>query len=322
MPVQGEVATPNERNGSGAASVRPRLTKYAWLSIAAAITTIGLKTGAFLITGSVGLLSDAAESLVNLVAAVMALVALSVAARPPDESHNYGHGKVEYFSAGLEGLLIFVASAAIMATSINRFLNPQELQSVGIGLVISGAATGVNLAVGLLLVRVGTRHRSLTLTADGKHLLTDVWTSAGVIVAVLLVPITGWVRLDPIIAFVVALNILVMGTRLLARSVGGLMDAALPAVDNERIAAAIRPFATDEVHFHGLQTRESGHVRFVSLHVLVPGAWLVQRGHDVLEEVEAAICAALPDAVVHTHLEPLEDNRSYEDALGSQPLDI
>ena len=189
--------------GEEAQGAGPRLTGYAWLSIAAALVTIGLKFGAYLITGSVGLLSDAAESLVNLVAAVVALIALTVAARPADEGHHYGHGKAEYFSAGTEGLMIFVAAGVILVTSVQRFLNPVALESVGLGLAISAVASAVNGAVGLLLVRAGRAHRSVTLTADGKHLLTDVWTSIGVIVGVLLVALTGWERLDPIVAAIV-----------------------------------------------------------------------------------------------------------------------
>ncbi|MFZ0324443.1 MAG: cation diffusion facilitator family transporter [Actinomycetes bacterium] len=293
---------------------RPSLTRYAWLSIAAALATITLKTVAFLITGSVGLLSDAAESVVNLVAAIVALVALRVAARPADDKHHYGHGKAEYFSAWIEGLMIFVAAGVILVSAVLRLLHPQPLESVGLGLAITTLATAINGAVGILLLRVGRRHRSITLEADGHHLLTDVWTSAGVIVAVGLVALTGWIRLDPIVAIVVALNILVTGSRLVMRSTSGLMDQALPQQDHDLILATLDRFRSDDVQFHALQTRESGRHRFVSVHVLVPGAWTVQQGHDLLEELEDAVCAALPDAEVHTHLEPLEDARAYKDA--------
>ncbi len=292
------------------------LTKYAWLSIAAALLTITMKSAAYVITGSVGLLSDALESVVNLAAAIIALVALRVAAKPADESHHYGHGKVEYFSAGAEGIMIFGAAAAIVYTAVQRFLDPQALEDVGIGLAITLAATAVNGAVGLLLLRVGREHRSITLIADGKHLLTDVWTSVGVVVGVLLVGVTGWLRLDPVIALLVGLNILVTGFGLIRRSTRGLMDAALPPADQQAVVDALSGFASDEVAFHGLQTRESGRHRFVSVHVLVPGAWTVQRGHDLLEDVEAAVCAALPDCEVHTHLEPREDPRAYQDIHG------
>jgi cation diffusion facilitator family transporter len=280
------------------------LTKFAWLSIAAAVVTIGLKSGAYLLTGSVGLLSDAAESLVNLIAAVVALIALHAAALPADENHNFGHGKAEYFSAGIEGLMIFVAAGVILVSSVERFLHPAALESVGLGLAISTVATGVNWAVGLLLLRAGKAHRSVTLSADGKHLLTDVWTSAGVIVGVLLVGLTGWQRLDPIVAAIVGVNILVTGFRLVSASVTSLLDAAMPPADLARVAAVLDQLRTAEVDFADLRTRESGRHRFVSMTVLVPGRWTVEQGHEVTEDVEAAIASDLPDTAVQTHLEP------------------
>jgi len=282
----------------------PGLTKFAWLSIAAALVTISLKSGAYLLTGSVGLLSDAAESGVNLIAAVVALVALHVAARPADENHNFGHGKAEYFSAGIEGLMIFVAAGVILFSSVQRFLHPAALQSVGLGLAISSVATGVNWAVGLLLLRAGVAHRSVTLSADGKHLLTDVWTSAGVIVGVLLVGLTGWERLDPIVAAIVGLNILVTGFRLVSQSLTSLLDAAMPAEDLALVTAVLDTMRTSEIDFTDVRTRESGRHRFVSLTVLVPGAWTVERGHHLTAELEAAITKDLPDTAVQTHLEP------------------
>jgi cation diffusion facilitator family transporter len=288
-----------EREGAS-----PGLTKFAWLSIAAAVVTIALKSGAYLLTGSVGLLSDAAESGVNLVAAVVALIALHVAARPADDNHNFGHGKAEYFSAGIEGLMIFVAAAFILVTSVQRFLHPTALESVGLGLAISTVATGVNLAVGLLLLRAGAAHRSVTLSADGKHLLTDVWTSAGVIVGVLLVGLTGWQRLDPIVAALVGVNILVTGFRLVSQSLISLLDAAMPAEDLDRVTAVLDLMRTTEVDFADVRTRESGRHRFVSLTVLVPGAWTVEQGHHLTDDLEAAIAKDLPDTAVQTHLEP------------------
>ncbi len=289
------------------------LARYAWLSVAAAVATIALKYLAYAVTGSVGLLSDAAESVVNLVAAIIALVALRVAARPADASHHYGHGKAEYFSAGLEGVMIFVAAAVILFSAVRRFLHPVPLDSVGLGLAISTAATAVNGAVGWLLIRVGRRHRSATLTADGKHLLTDVWTSVGVVVGVLLVAVTGWQRLDPVVAAAVGVNILVTGGRLVAGSVRALLDQSIGATDLAAVIAALDRFRSDEVAIHGLQTRQSGRHRYVSLHVLVPGDWTVQRGHDLVEEIESAVRDALPDSVVLTHLEPREDPRAYDD---------
>jgi cation diffusion facilitator family transporter len=303
----------SETPANVAVSRHPPLTKFAWLSIGAALLTIALKTGAYLVTGSVGLLSDAAESVVNLVAAVIALIALTVAAKPADERHHFGHGKAEYFSAAVEGLMIFVAAAVIMVTAVQRLLHPQELESLGIGLAISLVATAINGAVGMLLIRVGRTHRSATLVADGKHLMTDVWTSVGVVVGVLLVAVTGWLPLDAIVAIAVAFNILVMGTKLVAASTSSLLDAALTTEDVAVVVTVLDRYRTDDVDFHGLQTRESGRTRFVSVHVLVPGAWTVQEAHDVVERLEADLRGALDGIQVTTHLEPREDERSYQD---------
>jgi len=211
------------------------LTRFAWLSIGAAVLTIGLKTFAYWLTGSVGLLSDALESLVNLVAAIMALAMLTVAARPADEIHAFGYGKAEYLSRGLEGALILLAAASIVGTAIPRLLQPQPLEHIGIGLAVSVVASAINFWVARVLLDGGRKYRSITLEADARHLMTDVWTSAGVVVGVGAVAATGWLRLDPIIAIVVAVNILRTGWQLLSRSVQGLLDAALPAGQQEAI---------------------------------------------------------------------------------------
>lgn len=311
---------PRGASATPVAGGRDSLTRYAWLAIVAAILTITIKGYAYLLTDSVGLLSDAAESTVNLVAAVIVLISLRVAALPPDENHHYGHGKVEYFSAGLEGLMIFAAATVIVIEAIPRFFNPTPIDHVAAGVLVSLVATAINLAVGLVLIRAGRRHRSRTLDADGRHLITDVATSVGVVIAVILVPLTGWLWLDPTIALAVAINILAVGVRLVSGSVSGLMDEALPQADHDRIAAVLQRFASDEVAFHALQTRESGHRRFVSVHVLVPGSWTVQRGHDLLEDIEAAVRSDLEFCEIHTHLEPIEDPRAYDDALGGLPL--
>ncbi|MGO0576608.1 cation diffusion facilitator family transporter [Ornithinimicrobium panacihumi] len=289
------------------------LTKFAWLSIAAALLTIGLKGAAWWVTDSVGLLSDAAESTVNLVAAVVALMALRVALRPPDRKHNYGHSKAEYFSAAVEGLMIFVAAAVILMASVQRFLNPAPLENVGIGLAISVIASVVNGAVAWVLIRAGKKHRSITLTADGKHLLTDVWTSVGVVVGVLLVWLTGWERLDPIVAFAVGVNILITGWGLIRASTAGLMDVSLPQEDNDNLREIVNRFTNDDIQFHAFRTREAGHRRFMEMHLLVPGQWTVQRGHDLAEDITDALLEAYPDLRVSMHLEPVEDPRSYED---------
>ncbi len=296
------------------------LAKWAYLSIAAAVATIALKSAAYFLTGSVGLLSDALESVVNLVAAVLALVALTVAARPADDTHHYGHGKAEYFSAGAEGVMIFVAAILIIVSAVQRLIHPQPLEELGIGLAITLVATAINGVVGVMVLRAGRAHRSITLVADGKHLLTDVWTSAGVIVGVGLVAITGWVPLDSLVAIGVAINILWTGYGLVHHALDGLMDHALPKADVESVKGVLRTIAAEhpwgDLEFHALQTREAGRERFVSMHVLVPGDWTVTQGHDLLEHVEEAVIAVLPDAHVHTHLEPREDPRSYEGTEG------
>jgi cation diffusion facilitator family transporter len=297
------------------ASVRPprSLTRLAWLSIAAAVVTIGLKLGAWYVTDSVGLLSDAAESVVNLVAAILALIALTWAERPPDEEHVYGHEKAEYLSAGAEGALIVVAAVTILVAAVDRLVHPAAIGSVGIGVAVAAVASAVNLAVGVVLLRAGRDHGSITLEADGRHLLTDVWTSAGVIVGIVAVAATGWERLDPVIALVVATNIVRTGVSLLHRSAGGLLDRALPPEVRAVVDRVLAEEQDAEVRFHAVRTRQAGRRAFVSLHVLVPGEWSVQRGHDRLERVEDRLRAAVPNVTVFTHLEPLEDPVSFAD---------
>jgi cation diffusion facilitator family transporter len=292
---------------------RGRLKRYAWLSIAAALMTIGLKAGAYLITGSVGLLSDALESGVNLVAAVFALIILGIAAQPPDEEHAYGHSKVEYFAGGAEGTLIFIAAVTIAVTAIDRLAHPQLPEQLGLGLVISVVAAILNLIVARILLRAGRQYRSITLEADARHLMSDVWTTVGVLLGVGAVAITGWEILDPIIALLVAIQILVAGLKLVRESIDGLMDTALPASEVGRIAEILDRHAVNGVRYHALRTRQSGAQRFMSVHIQVPGAWSVQDGHGLLEEIERDVRAALPPISVFTHLEPLEDPRSWDD---------
>jgi len=300
---------------------RSFLTKYAWLSIGAALSTIFLKTLAFLLTGSVGLLSDAAESVVNLIGAIVALIMLTIAARPADESHAHGHSKAEYFSSGIEGVLIVIAAIFIAAAAINRLLNPQPLEEVGIGLVVALAASTINFFVARVLLRAGKRYNSITLEADAKHLMTDVWTSVGVIGAVAAVAVTGWLPLDPIIALVVAANILWTAFGLLRRSVQGLMDASLPVEEQAAVVKVLDSYKSQGVEYHALRTRQAASQRFVSFHFLVPGSWTVQHGHALLGQIENEICQALPGADVAAHLEPLEDPASFEDAGLNQAHD-
>ncbi len=297
----------------GAPARRPNLERFAWLSIAAALATIALKTGAWYVTDSVGLLADAAESLVNLVAAVAALLALRVAARSADDNHHFGHSKAEYFSAALEGGMIFVAASFIIWQSIARLLEPRPIDQVGIGLTISLVASVVNGLVSMVLIRAGRRHRSITLRADGRHLLTDVWTSVGVVVGVLLVALTGIEMLDPVVALLVGLNIVWAGWRLIEESGRGLMDESLSPETNARLGAVLAERQTGEISFHGLRTREAGHLSFAEVHVLVPGSWSVRRAHDEVEEIEQALVEALPGLEVTTHIEPREDPRAYAD---------
>lgn len=289
------------------------LFRYAYLAVATAVVTIALKTLAWRLTGSAGLLSDALESLVNLVAALLAVVVLRWAAKPPDDEHTYGHAKAEYVSAGAEGVLIILAALSIAWVAIGRLIDPSAIEDAGLGLAISTAASLINLAVGVALVRAGREHRSLTLEADGRHLLTDVWTSVGVIAGVAAVALTGWQRLDPLIALVVAVNIVVTGVGLVRRFTGGLLDRALPEPERAAIQEVLGAYAGD-VAFHALRTRQAGRRSFASVHVLVPGAWTVQQGHDLLERVEASLREAVPGLVVFTHLEPIEDPASREDA--------
>jgi cation diffusion facilitator family transporter len=291
----------------------PNLKRFAWLSIAAAIATIALKTVAYLLTGSVGLLSDAVESLVNLVGAIMALSMLTVAARPEDDDHAYGHSKAEYFSSGVEGTLILIAALSIGAAAAQRLLAPQPIEQVGAGLAVSVVASAINLAVALVLLRAGRLHHSITLEANAQHLLTDVWTSVGVIVGVGAVVATGWLRLDPIVAMLVAANIVWTGSRIVRKSVLGLMDTALPAGELTAVRAALDGRLKEGVEYHALRTRQSGARRFVSFHVLVPGEWTVHRGHALLEDIEAKIRATVPNVTVFTHLESLDDPASWDD---------
>ena len=295
------------------AGQRRLLTRLMLLSVAAGLATIVLKMLAWRLTGSTGLLSDALESIVNLAAAVIALIVVRWATLPADEQHMYGHEKAEYFSAGVEGGLIMVAAASIAWVAIRRLLHPVPLEDVGVGLAVSAAASLINLLVGLTLVRAGRRHRSITVEADGRHLLTDVWTSVGVIVGVAVVALTGWERLDPLIALAVAANIVFTGVALVRRSSGGLMDHALSTGDQSALDAALAPYRSEGITFHAIRNRQAGRRSFVSMHVLVPGSWTIQHGHDLLERIEADIRTALPHTTVFTHIEPIEDPSSFDD---------
>jgi cation diffusion facilitator family transporter len=300
-------------NKNNPKSNRASLTRFAWISIGASILTIALKSSAYLLTNSVGFLSDAVESVVNLVAGIMALAMLTVAARPADDDHTYGHSKAEYFSSTTEGILILVAAGGIIFTAIQRFFDPQPLERLGLGLVISVAASLVNFAASRILLKAGKRENSITLEADAQHLMTDVWTSVGVIAAIGLVALTGWQTLDPIIAILVGLNIVWTAYHLLSRSVAGLMDASLPEQDLKIIETVMAKYREKGVVFHALRTRQSAALRFVSVHMLVPGTWTVHDAHQIVENFEGDIRKEIPEVILQTHLEPAGDQISIRD---------
>ena len=301
---------------------RGALKRFAWISIAAALATISLKAAAYLLTGSVGLLSDAMESLVNLAGAVLALAMLTIAARPADEEHAYGHSKAEYFSSGVEGTLILLAAVSIGIAAVGRLMTPKPLEQIGLGLGVSVVASVINLVVGTILLKAGRRHHSITLESDARHLITDVWTSAGVVVGVGAVALTDWERLDPIIALLVAGNIVRTGIGIVRRSALGLMDTALPLDEQNTVRIIMEKYARAGVQYHALRTREAGARRFVSLHVLVPGSMTVHEGHSLLEQIEADIRQALPNVTVFTHLESLDDPSSWDDVTLDREKDV
>ena len=289
------------------------LPRYAWLSLFAAVATLVLKTLAWVLTGSVGMLSDALETLVNLAGAGLAILMLTVAARPADEDHPYGHGKAEYFSSGVEGALILFGALGIAATAVQRLFVPRPLEQVTVGLTLAGVAAAINLAVAVVLMRAGRRHGSPTLEASAHHLYTDVWTTLGVFAGVLGVGLTGRLWLDPVVGLLVSASILRAGLGIAARAVTGLMDTALPAAEREALMRSLEPHIVAPVQVHALRSRQSGTRRFISMHVLVPGDWTVHRGHQLLEQIEADIRRAIPNATVLTHLESLDDPASWDD---------
>ena len=302
LPTAPEVALP-----------RPTLRRYAVASLIAATATIALKATAYLLTGSVALLSDAFESVVNLLAAGIALLALTIAARPADEEHAYGHNKVEYFSSGFEGGLILVAAGGIAYAAVRRLLAPQPIEQTGIGLGVAALAAVVNLITARILLRAGRRHRSIVLEADGQHLMTDVWTSVAVIAGVAVSSVTGWRILDPLVALALAVHILRTGVHLLRGSALGLLDTALDRDTLTAIEKVLDGYHPEGARYHALRTRQAGRWRFISLHVLVPGEWNVQRGHDLLERIEGDLRQVVPDSTIFTHLEPIEDPASFRD---------
>jgi len=305
--------------------MRPSLTKYAWLSVGAAALNFLIKLAAALVSGSVGLLSDALEAIVNLVAATIALIVLKIVERPPDVSHPFGHDKAEYFSSGIESTLIVIASLSILYTAVRRLLNPQPLEDAWLGLILATIAAVINLVVGQILIRAGKKNDSITLESNGRHLMTDVWTSVGVLVGVGLSVVTGRIMLDPLIAIIVGLKIGWDGLQIFGRSARGLMDSAIAPEEREAIETILRKSEIEEgVEWHALRTRQSGSRRFVELHLLVPGNWRVQRSHDLAEHLEADIRSQIKYSTVLLHVEPLEDERSWTDQslYGSDAEDL
>ena len=277
---------------------------YAWLSIATAIVTILLKGTAWWLTGSTGLLSDAMESFVNLAGAGFALWMLLIAREPPDEKHPWGHTKAEYFSSGFEGTLITIAALLICASAIPRLLDPQPLQQLDIGLILSAASTAINFATARVLFKAGKRLHSIALDADARHLMTDVWTTLGVIAGLVLVHLSGALWLDPLIAIAVALHILTEGWRLMRDAVGGLMDEAMTNEDLQDVTATLDGFVNQDVRWENLRTRRAGRQRFVQVDLLVPPDWTVAHAHDLADAVELGIAERLPGTHVNTHVEP------------------
>lgn len=287
------------------------ISRFAWLSIGAAVITIALKFGAYTVTGSVGLLSDALESLVNLAGAGMTLAMLTIAARPADEEHTYGHSKAEYFSSGFEGGLILLAAVSIIAAAVPRLLDPQPLEQVGVGLAVAVAASIVNLGVALVLRQAGKRHNSIALEADSQHLMTDVWTSLGVVLGVAAAALTGWYWVDPVVALLVAVNIVWAAVQIMRRTTKGLMDVALSALDQETLQSILRSYEQQGIQFHALRSRQAGARGFIDVHMLTPDEWTVRRAHDVAEQLEADVSRALPHTTLLTHLEPVGSASAY-----------
>jgi cation diffusion facilitator family transporter len=294
--------------------ISSRLKYPILLSILAAAVTLALKWVAYSLTGSVGLFSEAAESATNLLAALTALVALWYAAKPVDPTHTYGHEKIEYFSSGLEGVLIIAAAAFVGTHAVLRLFNPVTLEHLPLGTFITVAAALINLVVGQILLRVGRANESIVLEADGQHLMADVWTSLGVVVGLGLVWLTNISWLDPLLGLVVAAHVAWTGFGLIWTSFNGLMDHALPDQELAAVRRAIVAHLEPGMDFHALRTRQAGSRRFADFHLLVPGVFTVRRAHEITKQIEDTIGAALPGIEVTVHVEPIEDRAAWEDS--------
>ena len=292
--------------------MKKSLIAYTYLSIFTALLTISLKLIAYLLTQSVGLLSDAIESLVNLMAAIIAFLTIRLAEKPADKKHPYGHSKAEYFSSTAEGFFIFSAALAIIFSAVNRIIYPKMIEQVSIGLLISAAATLINFLVGKKLISVGKKYQSITLEADGRHLLTDVWTSAGVIAAVFLVDKTKILVLDPLVAIFVALNILLTGANLIRRSLSGFMDEALDKNDLLKVDKIFQKYQKKGLVFHAIKSRQSGQKKFLSFHALFPKSYSIKKAHDLVDKIEKELKRKVLNLQIESHMEPKDDKRSFE----------
>lgn len=293
--------------------MRKSIASIMWISIIASVLTIGLKWFAFSVTGSVGFMSDALESGVNLLAAIVAFYSLTVAARPADIEHPFGHEKAEYFSSLAEGVLIIIAAFGIAYAAINRMYHPQPLESLGFGMLLSVGATLVNLITARILLHYSKKYNSITIEADAHHLMTDVWTTVGIILGIFLVKLTGWQLLDPIMAILVALSIVYTGIKLVFRSMDGLMDSRVSEKDMILIREVLNAYKSDEIDYHALYTRRASAKQFITFHLLFPGEYTVHQAHEVTKKVEADLKLKLPLADIFIHVEPLNDPDAFDD---------
>ena len=294
---------------------RKSLASIVWISIVASILTISIKSAAYCITGSVGFMSDAMESLINLAAGIVAFIMLTIASRPPDAEHPFGHDKAEYFSSLIEGVLIVLAALGIVYAAINRIYHPQPLQALNMGMVLSVLATLINLVTSRILLYYGRKHNSITLEADAHHLMTDVWTTVGIIVGIFLVKLTHWQILDPLMAIVVAMSIVYTGTRLIIRSTDGLMDSKLSEKELITIKQILDRYKEKDIDYHALYTRQASSKRFISFHLLCPADFTVHKAHEITKVIEKEIALQLPHSDIFIHLEPINDPDAFDDVL-------
>jgi len=296
---------------------RKPLASIVWFSIIASVLTISIKSGAYYLTGSVGFMSDAMESLVNLVAGIVAFVALTIASRPADREHPFGHDKAEYFSSLIEGVLILLAAVGIIYSAINRLYHPRPLEDLGYGMALSILATSINFATARVLLHYGKKHDSITLEADAHHLMTDVWTTLGIVAGIVMVKFTSWQLLDPLMAIAVGCSIIYTGGKLVVRSADGLMDSKLSEKELILIKQVLDRYRSQGIDYHALYTRQASSKRFVTFHLLFPGDMTVLQAHKVSKTVEEEIASVLPHSDVFIHIEPMNDPDAFDDILNT-----